>query len=90
MPNRFEFAGAKQLLRLLDAVMAIGSEQSLADALRRITEIGADLVDAEVRGVGGAGRVGVPSGGVHHGRARATRRRPASAPARRVTASSVC
>ena len=27
-----------QLLRLLDAVMAIGSEKTLADALRRITE----------------------------------------------------
>ena len=30
MPNRFEFSGAKQMLRLLDAVMAIGSEQTLA------------------------------------------------------------
>ena len=46
MPNRFRFAGAKQLLRLLDAVMAIGSELSLPDALRRITETAADLVDA--------------------------------------------
>lgn len=52
MPNRFEFAGAKQLLRLLDAVMAIGSEQTLADALRRITETAADLVDAEYAALG--------------------------------------
>jgi signal transduction histidine kinase len=52
VPTRFEFAGAKQLLRLLDAVMAIGSEQSLADALRRITETAADLVDAEYAALG--------------------------------------
>ena len=52
VPNRFEFAGAKQLLRLLDAVMAIGSEQSLADALRRITEVGAELVDARYAALG--------------------------------------
>jgi GAF domain-containing protein len=52
VPNRFEFAGAKQLLRLLDAVMAIGSEQSLADALRRITEVGAELVDASYAALG--------------------------------------
>lgn len=52
MPSRFEFAGAKQLLRLLDAVMAIGSEQSLADALRRITETAADLVDARYAALG--------------------------------------
>lgn len=52
MPSRFEFAGAKQLLRLLDAVMAIGSEQTLGDALRRITETAADLVDAEYGALG--------------------------------------
>ena len=52
VPNRFEFAGAKQLLRLLDAVMAIGSEQTLADALRRITETAADLVDAKYAALG--------------------------------------
>jgi len=52
VPSRFEFAGAKQLLRLLDAVMAIGSEQSLADALRRITETAADLVDATYAALG--------------------------------------
>ena len=52
MPSRFEFAGAKQLLRLLDAVMAIGSEQTLADALRRITETAADFVDAKYAALG--------------------------------------
>ena len=52
MPNRFEFAGARQLLRLLDAVMAIGSEQTLADSLRRITETAADLVDANYAALG--------------------------------------
>ena len=52
MPNRFQFAGAKQLLRLLDAVMAIGSEQTLGDALRRITEVAAELVDAQYAALG--------------------------------------
>ncbi len=52
MPSRFEFAGAKQLLRLLDAVMSIGSELTLADALRRITEAAADLVDAQYAALG--------------------------------------
>ncbi|MCU1393061.1 MAG: putative signal transduction histidine kinase [Ilumatobacteraceae bacterium] len=52
MPNRFEFAGARQLLRLLDAVMAIGSEHTLADVLRRITETAADLVDARYAALG--------------------------------------
>ena len=40
------------MLRLLDAVMAIGSEQTLADALRRITETAADLVDAKYAALG--------------------------------------
>jgi signal transduction histidine kinase len=52
MPSRFEFSGRTQLLRLLDAVMAIGSEQSLADALRRITETAAELVDAQYAALG--------------------------------------
>ncbi|MET0146252.1 MAG: GAF domain-containing protein [Ilumatobacteraceae bacterium] len=52
MPDRFQFAGAKQLLRLLDAVMAIGAEHTLADALRRITEVGAELVDARFAALG--------------------------------------
>jgi signal transduction histidine kinase len=46
VPNRFEFSGTEQLLRLLDAVMAIGSERTLADALQRIAETAAELVDA--------------------------------------------
>jgi signal transduction histidine kinase len=37
---------------LLDAVMAIGSEQNLADALRRITATAADLVDANYAALG--------------------------------------
>lgn len=52
MPHRFEFAGAKQLLRLLDAVMAIGSEPTLADALKRITQTAAELVDARYAALG--------------------------------------
>ena len=52
VPNRFEFTGAKGLLRLLDAVMAIGSEQTLADSLRRITETAAELVDAKYAALG--------------------------------------
>ena len=52
MPDRFEFAGPQQLLRLLDAVMAIGSELTLADALRRITEVAAELVDAQYAALG--------------------------------------
>ena len=40
------------MLRLLDAVMAIGSEQTLADALQRITETAADLVDAKYAALG--------------------------------------
>lgn len=40
------------MLRLLDAVMAIGSEQTLADALRRITETAAELVDAKYAALG--------------------------------------
>ena len=52
MPKRFEFTGARQLLRLLDAVMAIGSEQSLADVLKRITATAAELVDAKYAALG--------------------------------------
>lgn len=52
MPSRFEFTGARQLLRLLDAVMAIGSEHTLADVLRRITEAAAELVDAKYAALG--------------------------------------
>ena len=52
MPDRFEFSGAKQLLRLLDAVMAIGSELSLLAVLRRITQTAAELVDAKYAALG--------------------------------------
>lgn len=52
MPDRFEFSGAKQLLRLLDAVMAIGSELSLSAVLRRITHTAAELVDAKYAALG--------------------------------------
>jgi signal transduction histidine kinase len=52
MPDRFAFSGAKQLLRLLDAVMAIGSELSLSAALRRITHTAAELVDAKYAALG--------------------------------------
>jgi signal transduction histidine kinase len=52
VPNRFAFSGATQLLRLLDAVMAISSEQTLADALRAITQAAADLVDARYAALG--------------------------------------
>jgi len=40
------------LLHLLDAVMAIGSEQTLADVLKRITEAAAELVDARYAALG--------------------------------------
>ncbi len=52
MAARFEFSGAKQLQRLLDAVMAIGSELSLSAALRRITHTAAELVDAKYAALG--------------------------------------
>jgi signal transduction histidine kinase len=52
MPDRFEFSGAKQLLRLLDAVMAIGSELSLPAVLFRITQTAAELVDAKYAALG--------------------------------------
>ena len=52
MPHRFKFADSPQLLRLLDAVMAIGSGQSLAAALRGITEAAAELVDARYAALG--------------------------------------
>jgi signal transduction histidine kinase len=47
-----EVAGAKQLRRLLEAVMALGSELSLPLALRRIVETAVDLVDARYGAVG--------------------------------------
>ncbi len=48
----YEFAGVKQLRRLLDAVMAVASELSLPIVLRRITETAAELVDARYAALG--------------------------------------
>jgi|RhiMethySRZTD1v2_1073278.scaffolds.fasta_scaffold00968_12 two-component system, NarL family, sensor histidine kinase DevS len=47
-----EVAGAKQLRRLLEAVMALGSELSLPVVLRRIVEIATELVDARYGALG--------------------------------------
>ncbi|HEY8524682.1 MAG TPA: GAF domain-containing sensor histidine kinase [Acidimicrobiales bacterium] len=47
-----EVAGPKQLRRLLDAVMALGSELSLPVVLRRIVEIATELVDARYGALG--------------------------------------
>jgi two-component system, NarL family, sensor histidine kinase DevS len=44
--TRYEYAGVKQLRRLLDAVMVVSSELSLPVILRRIIETATDLVDA--------------------------------------------
>ena len=45
-------AGPRQLRRLLDAVLSIGSELDLADALQRIIEVAVDLVDAQYGALG--------------------------------------
>jgi signal transduction histidine kinase len=45
-------AGPSQLRRLLDAVMAVGSELDLATVLRTITESARDLADAEYAALG--------------------------------------
>lgn len=47
-----EVAGAKHLRRLLEAVMALGSELSLPVVLRRIVEIATELVDAQYGALG--------------------------------------
>jgi signal transduction histidine kinase len=47
-----EVAGAKQLRRLLEAVVALGSELSLPAVLRRIVETAVELVDARYGAVG--------------------------------------
>jgi len=46
------FAGPRQLRRLLDAVMSIGSELDLAEALKRIVEVACELVDAHYGALG--------------------------------------
>ncbi|WP_205528373.1 GAF domain-containing sensor histidine kinase [Desertimonas flava] len=48
----YEYAGVKQLRRLLDAVMAVGSELSLPTILRRIIETATELVDARYGALG--------------------------------------
>jgi signal transduction histidine kinase len=50
--SRYEYAGVKQLRRLLDAVMEVGSELSLPVVLRRITETATELVDARYGALG--------------------------------------
>jgi signal transduction histidine kinase len=49
---RYEYAGVKQLRRLLDAVMVVSSELSLPVILRRIVEMATDLVDARYGALG--------------------------------------
>jgi len=46
------YAGAKQLRRLLDAVMAVGADLDLPTILRRLVETGVDLVDATYGALG--------------------------------------
>jgi signal transduction histidine kinase len=46
------FAGPRQLRRLLDAVLVVGSELELAAALHRIVEAAVDLVDARYGALG--------------------------------------
>jgi signal transduction histidine kinase len=50
--SRYEYAGVKQLRRLLDAVMEVGGELSLPVVLRRITETATELVDARYGALG--------------------------------------
>jgi len=45
-------AGPRQLRRLLDAVLAIGSELGLAEVLRRIAETATELVEAQYGALG--------------------------------------
>jgi signal transduction histidine kinase len=50
--SRYEYAGVKQLSRLLDAVMFVGSELSLPVVLRRIIETATEMVDASYGALG--------------------------------------
>ena len=52
MPTVDGLAGPRQLRRLLEAVLSIGSELDLAEALKRIIEVATDLVDAEYGALG--------------------------------------
>ncbi len=47
-----ELAGPRQLRRLLDAVLSVGSELGLADVLQRIVEAATELVDAQYGALG--------------------------------------
>lgn len=47
-----EYAGPRQLRRLLDAVMSVGTDLELPVVLRRITEAGRELVDARYAALG--------------------------------------
>ena len=52
MPTMEGLAGPRQLRRLLDAVLSIGSELDLAEALQKIIEVATDLVDARYGALG--------------------------------------
>jgi len=52
MPTVDGLAGPRQLRRLLEAVLSIGSELDLAEALKRIIEVATDLVDAQYGALG--------------------------------------
>jgi len=50
--GRYEYAGVKQLRRLLDAVMVVGSELSLPVVLHQIVATATELVDARYGALG--------------------------------------
>src|SRR4051812_30441192 len=52
VPVSQSYAGPSQLHRLLDAVMAVGSELDLPTMLRTITESARDLADARYAALG--------------------------------------
>lgn len=52
MPNVEGLAGPRQLRRLLDAVLSIGSELDLGEALQRIIEVATELVGARYGALG--------------------------------------
>lgn len=50
--SRYEYAGVKQLRRLLDAVMIVGSDLSLPVVLHRLVVTATELVDAQYGAIG--------------------------------------
>ena len=50
--SRYEYAGVKQLRRLLDAVMIVGSDLSLPVVLHRLVVAATELVDAQYGAIG--------------------------------------